>query len=743
MFAVFTIQVYIHTYIHTYTDFLSHLWQSFGTTKYGYRLGPTANFDDWSNALATIVQIITGDEWYDIYWDCNTGPPACTVQFSSRYVYGWPGPELSFGDCGSSYARFYFVILKLVCENIMLNLFIGMILDNFSFITDDVAHVEDFRWSKGPSASQILTITDVFKQLDAGTGYMSISALHLFLCRLPRPFGFRNDMNELDFTDSDRVFELLIRAELNMVLNARRRKQEEDAKSPLLRRLFRLPKLPEKRVYTMDVSYIDLMMTILYWRKPSMVPRLVKIRRLHRVKECIIMAHMLVITDFFRGIVARRHHKRLSEKLVRRQNFLNWSNEDQHRMRRALHLAQARKREKEYAGKTGLQHWQVYVPPAFYAACRLSYVDSLPEHTVTQYAMIREQRVKIPKPFHGIDVLTQAALTLPVVLRFTDPTHAAMYPGYLIADMAQCMWGGWYMSNLAVDSIYEPANTLLSDGAVADGGLPVVKRATPLVPQNSDGSLTSMQGPLWTQIELQMRDDPTSNAYHTLGILRDVQSFVLWEGRRQTIPTNVVRLNVIAQTSTSAPGQRKRAKDKKSGGKKEEGVTNAKGHDAADRNRDAKGHDGAKREDAKGHDGAKREDAKGHDGAKKEEDKKQPKGADTVKKGDGSTVVKQGDGSTVVKKGDGSTVRENPQKEGEQRNASQVSASGVAAMYGGLRGVKSGSDVDRRRSRRSSKLVQSVMGAVKVGLCMYVCVYVYTILLQKSAGSNGHSCVNK
>ncbi len=100
-------------------------------------------------------------------------------------------------------------------------------------------------------------------------------------------------------------------------------------------------------------------MTLLHWRKPTMVPKAAKIRRVDCIKECIVMAHMLTITNFFRDIVARRHHKRVSAKLARRQNFLAWSHQDPHRMRRAVHSAQLRKREKEYAEKLGLQHWQV------------------------------------------------------------------------------------------------------------------------------------------------------------------------------------------------------------------------------------------------------------------------------------------------------------------------------------------------------------------------------------------------
>ncbi len=129
-----------------YAMFAAVAVQCFGTTKHGFRMGPTANFDTWSNAMMTIAQIITGDEWMDILYDCSVEYPSCTRQFSRDHVHGWTGADLSFGDCGSAYARTFFVSLKLICENVMLNLFIGMILGNFSFITEEVEQEEDFKW---------------------------------------------------------------------------------------------------------------------------------------------------------------------------------------------------------------------------------------------------------------------------------------------------------------------------------------------------------------------------------------------------------------------------------------------------------------------------------------------------------------------------------------------------------------------------------------------------------------------
>ena len=57
--------------------------------------------------------------------DVSVQWPECTPKFDSKYMYGYTGVEYSFGDCGNSSARYYFVAFKLICESILLNLFIG------------------------------------------------------------------------------------------------------------------------------------------------------------------------------------------------------------------------------------------------------------------------------------------------------------------------------------------------------------------------------------------------------------------------------------------------------------------------------------------------------------------------------------------------------------------------------------------------------------------------------------------
>lgn len=88
-----------------YSMFAVVFVSSYGTVKYGYRLGPTLNFKDFGSAITACYQLITGDEWMDVMADCAVQPPFCTPRFSREADPYYDGPELSFGDCGSEISR--------------------------------------------------------------------------------------------------------------------------------------------------------------------------------------------------------------------------------------------------------------------------------------------------------------------------------------------------------------------------------------------------------------------------------------------------------------------------------------------------------------------------------------------------------------------------------------------------------------------------------------------------------------
>ena len=103
----------------------------FGNVKFGSRLGPQANFQNFTSALLTLLQILFGDEWHDLAEDCSRMPPFCTQNFETG-----DGRVLSYGDCGNEFGFLYFLTYKVLCEFTILNLFVGMILNNFAFCAD-------------------------------------------------------------------------------------------------------------------------------------------------------------------------------------------------------------------------------------------------------------------------------------------------------------------------------------------------------------------------------------------------------------------------------------------------------------------------------------------------------------------------------------------------------------------------------------------------------------------------------
>merc|ERR1712127_228140 len=101
----------------------------YSETRFQSKLGPQANFRTFENALKVIYQILVGEEWQDLLEECAVQPPFCTEKFSGY----------SFGDCGNAVVTpVFFIILKISCELMMLNLLVGMILDNLGVIMSSV-----------------------------------------------------------------------------------------------------------------------------------------------------------------------------------------------------------------------------------------------------------------------------------------------------------------------------------------------------------------------------------------------------------------------------------------------------------------------------------------------------------------------------------------------------------------------------------------------------------------------------
>jgi hypothetical protein len=200
-------------------------------------------------------------------------PPFCTVK-----VAGLPN-----GDCGWAFSPVYFVAFRWLCESLILNLLVGITLNNFTFLTDDVNHTETEDWRKGASLSQVILAAKAFRKVDSKRrGFVPVTSLHRLLFIMPQPLGFRKPDGGVQYSSSDKVTHLLIRAELNLLTVKNAADASEQARGLVgrLRRMLEeavgLHKLQgEERV----VSYAQVMVALWCWQKPDLVSTLLRRQR--------------------------------------------------------------------------------------------------------------------------------------------------------------------------------------------------------------------------------------------------------------------------------------------------------------------------------------------------------------------------------------------------------------------------------------------------------------------------------
>lgn len=97
----------------------------FGTVKHGVAINSRANFQGSINAMIMLFRITTGEDWNKVMHDCMIQKPYCT-EATDRENY-WNS------DCGSvPLALSYFISFYVILTFILLNLFIAVIIENFS-----------------------------------------------------------------------------------------------------------------------------------------------------------------------------------------------------------------------------------------------------------------------------------------------------------------------------------------------------------------------------------------------------------------------------------------------------------------------------------------------------------------------------------------------------------------------------------------------------------------------------------
>lgn len=97
----------------------------FGTVKYGEALNRHANFKTSFNAMILLFRTTTGEDWNKIMHDCMLSKPYCTETPAT--------PNFWQTDCGNSAsALIYFISFYVIVTFVFLNLFIAVIIENFS-----------------------------------------------------------------------------------------------------------------------------------------------------------------------------------------------------------------------------------------------------------------------------------------------------------------------------------------------------------------------------------------------------------------------------------------------------------------------------------------------------------------------------------------------------------------------------------------------------------------------------------
>ncbi|KAG0344565.1 calcium channel protein [Podila humilis] len=139
----------------------------FGMTRLGPSTTGLANFSTFGNTMLMLIRMTTGENWDFVMHDMMVEPPYCTP-IRNTYLDS---------DCGSkTWAYFMFLSFYIVCTYIILNMFIAVIISNFSF-----AYQQD-------SITTLITREDLrnFKLTWAkfdprGTGYIEPKELSKFL----------------------------------------------------------------------------------------------------------------------------------------------------------------------------------------------------------------------------------------------------------------------------------------------------------------------------------------------------------------------------------------------------------------------------------------------------------------------------------------------------------------------------------------------------------------------------------
>lgn len=115
--------------------------QLFSKVKDGVVINDVVNFRDFFSAFLTLIRCVTGENWNQLMYDC-LNQDSCTVNptYNSSYcVHNFNNTNcIPFTGCGNNFAYPYFYSFMIIINFILINLFIGVVLDSFDTLTRKV-----------------------------------------------------------------------------------------------------------------------------------------------------------------------------------------------------------------------------------------------------------------------------------------------------------------------------------------------------------------------------------------------------------------------------------------------------------------------------------------------------------------------------------------------------------------------------------------------------------------------------
>uniref|UniRef100_A0A3Q0SWB2 Sodium channel protein n=1 Tax=Amphilophus citrinellus TaxID=61819 RepID=A0A3Q0SWB2_AMPCI len=184
---------------------------NFGYVKYGAGIDDLYNFETFGNSMIILFMITTSAGWDGLLLPILNYPPDCDPLLEN------PGTPVT-GDCGNpSVGIFFFVMYIIISFLIVVNMYIAIILENFSVATEESADPlseDDFEtfyeiWEKfDPDASQFITyakLSDFADALEHPLRVPKPNTIELIAMDMPMVSGDRIHCLDILFAFTKRV----------------------------------------------------------------------------------------------------------------------------------------------------------------------------------------------------------------------------------------------------------------------------------------------------------------------------------------------------------------------------------------------------------------------------------------------------------------------------------------------------------------------------------------------------------